>query len=527
LRNHAARILSEVKQISPEQRALLVALLKDADPLVRRCAADALAMHPGADAVRPLLDLITSTDEADAHLIYVARIALRRQFELAGVLATMPPAGASDADLAAIDSVLPAIKTPESAALIVKQLRAGQLAGGDAVALLKLAAHYGGDDGAAAAAAYAREHLSNNLDAQLDALKALQAGLSERGGKLDAATREWAGALVTRSLQKKGPNARRIETLAELAKSLKLTDCAAPLAALMSDPRADQPTRLAAIKAVLSLDKSNAAAVAQLVGDGAQSAAIREAAAKALADANTDESRQSLIMPIRTAPQALATKLAVALASRPEGANTLLDAIERNNLSPRLLTEPTVKDKLAAAKVKDLDKRVAALTKGLAPASAQLDQLIAKRLKGFDPAKADAARGQAVFAKTCMQCHQVDGKGALVGPQLDGVGNRGVDRLMEDVIDPNRNVDPNFRFSNVTTKYGDTISGLIRGDANGTLTIVDPTGKENAIPKADVDTIEQSKLSLMPTGFGDILPPAEFNDLMAFLLSKREGRKPE
>jgi putative heme-binding domain-containing protein len=490
---------------------------------VRRCAADALAMHPGADAVRPLLDLITSTDKADAHLIYVARIALRKQFEQAGVLAQMPPQGASEADLAAIDGVLPAIKTAESAALVVKQLQAGKLAGGDTAELLKLAARYGGDAGAAAAASYAQEHLADNLDAQLDALKALQAGLAERGGKLEGKTRDWASGLVTQSLQKKGANAKRVETLAELARSLKLTDCAAPLAALMADPKADQPTRLAAIKAVLSLDKSNAAAVAKLVGDGSQSVAIREAAAKALSDVNTDEARQSLIMPIRTAPQALATKLAVALAGRAEGANTLLDAIERNNLSPRLLTEPTVKDKLAAAKVKDLDKRVDALTKGLAPASAQLDQLIAKRLKAFDPAKADATRGQAVFAKTCMQCHQIDGKGAVVGPQLDGVGNRGVDRIMEDVIDPNRNVDPNFRFSNVTTKDGDTISGLIRGDANGTLTIVDPTGKENAIPKKEVDTIEQSKLSLMPTGFGDIIPPNEFNDLMAFLLSKREA----
>jgi putative heme-binding domain-containing protein len=230
-------------------------------------------------------------------------------------------------------------------------------------------------------------------------------------------------------------------------------------------------------------------------------------------------------MPIRTAPQALATKLAVALAGRPEGANTLLDAIERNNLSPRLLTEPTVKDKLEKAKVKDLDKRIAALTKNLAPASAQLDKLIAAKLKAYDPKKSDATRGQAIFAKTCAQCHQIEGQGALVGPQLDGIGNRGLDRIVEDVVDPNRNVDPNFRFSNVTLKEGDTISGLVRSDAGGTLTIVDPTGKENAIPKKDVESVELSKLSLMPTGFGDIIPANEFNDRMAFLLSKNAGPK--
>jgi putative heme-binding domain-containing protein len=519
VRTHAARMLSELKELSPDQRSLVLGLLKDADALTRRCAADALFMHSGPDAVRPLLDLITKTDAADAHLIYVARIALRRQLEQPGALAALAPA--NDADAAAINSVLPAIKTPESAAVIVKQMTAGKLAGDAAAApdLIKIAARYGGNDGATIAAAYARQHLGNNLDAQLDALKALQAGLADRGGRLEGPTREWAAGLVGESLKKR-LNARQVETLADLARALSLKEAAAPLAALMSDAKADPNTRLAAIKAVLALDKSNAPAVAALVADANQSANVREAAARALAEVNTDESRQSLLMPIRLAPNAVATKLAVALASRPEGANTLLDAIERHNLSPRLLTEPTVKDKLAAAKIKDLDSRISALTKNLAPASAQLDKLIAARQKMFDAKKADPEKGKAVFAKTCVQCHQVDGQGALVGPQLDGIGSRGLDRILEDVIDPNRNVDPNFRFSNVTLKDGDTISGLIRSDTAGTLTLVDPTGKEQAIPKKDIDTVEVSKLSLMPTGFGEIIPPDDFNHLLGYLLSK-------
>jgi len=95
------------------------------------------------------------------------------------------------------------------------------------------------------------------------------------------------------------------------------------------------------------------------------------------------------------------------------------------------------------------------------------------------------------------------------------------------VIDPNRNVDPNFRFSNVTTKDGDTISGLVRSDTAGTLTLVDPTGKEQAIPKKEVDTVEVSKLSLMPTGFGEIITADDFNNLLGYLLSKRAPATPK
>ena len=51
-----------------------------------------------------------------------------------------------------------------------------------------------------------------------------------------------------------------------------------------------------------------------------------------------------------------------------------------------------------------------------------------------------------------------DGSGGLVGPQLDGIGNRGLERLVEDVLDPNRNVDRAFRTHLLTLKNGDVIT---------------------------------------------------------------------
>ena len=39
------------------------------------------------------------------------------------------------------------------------------------------------------------------------------------------------------------------------------------------------------------------------------------------------------------------------------------------------------------------------------------------------------------------------------------------------------NVDPAFRYSNVTLKDGDVISGLVKGRAGRSLTLVDSTGR--------------------------------------------------
>ena len=87
--------------------------------------------------------------------------------------------------------------------------------------------------------------------------------------------------------------------------------------------------------------------------------------------------------------------------------------------------------------------------------------LIAQRRRGFLAAKTEAKRGQAVFEKNCVACHRVKKDGGKIGPDLNGVGRRGLDRMLEDVLDPHRNVDPDFRRTTVVTTEGGILSGLL------------------------------------------------------------------
>ena len=107
----------------------------------------------------------------------------------------------------------------------------------------------------------------------------------------------------------------------------------------------------------------------------------------------------------------------------------------------------------------------AGLTAKLPPANAVLDALIVDRRRGFARAATSAERGLTVFTKHCATCHQLEGKGSLVGPQLDGIGNRGLDRLLEDLLDPNRNVDVAFRTTTLRLIDGRVLSGLVRREA--------------------------------------------------------------
>src|SRR5205814_6366354 len=55
LRVHAMRVLAETAPWTEQQRNLVIHATTDSNPLLQRCAADALARHPSPQNLRPLL----------------------------------------------------------------------------------------------------------------------------------------------------------------------------------------------------------------------------------------------------------------------------------------------------------------------------------------------------------------------------------------------------------------------------------------------------------------------------------------
>src|SRR4029078_11525074 len=143
-----------------------------------------------------------------------------------------------------------------------------------------------------------------------------------------------------------------------------------------------------------------------------------------------------------------------------------------------------------------------------------------ERRKNLNLAKASTDRGAQVFEKNCAVCHRIGDVGAVIGPQLQRVGKRGAERIIEDVLDPNRNVDGAFRTTILQLKGGDTVSGLLRREEGELIVLADSTGKENSYDKGKVKRRVNTALSLMPGNCGETIKPDEFNDLVAFLLSK-------
>ena len=314
--------------------------------------------------------------------------------------------------------------------------------------------------------------------------------------------------------------ARRRQAAAELARTLPLPELLPQLVALLASAAPDLDTRAAVARALLAIrPNEQLTALAPLLADSTVPVRLREQIGVALASQDVAATQAVLVEALRASPHRVQLKLAQSLAGSANGAESLLALVSQGQAPASLLQASSVKDKLLAAKP-DSAARVAELTKGLAPVSEKLQKLIEQRRAGYAPAKASPVEGAALFTKNCAVCHQIDGRGGIVGPQLDGLGTRGLERLCEDILDPNRSVDRAFRSTLLTLKDGDIVSGLFRREEGEMLVLAEATGKEISVQKKQVTERRESDTSLMPENFGELLTTEEFNHLMAFLLSK-------
>ncbi|MBY0526898.1 MAG: HEAT repeat domain-containing protein [Gemmataceae bacterium] len=519
VRVHAMRVLSERKELKPAQVKFVHQATKDADPFVQRCAADALGRHPSAEHVRPLLDLRQSAAKDDALLIHGVRMALRDQLRPVETWKQLP-ANLSEADARALADVAPGVHTPEAAAFLLEHLQRWPESGPVLTRYVHQVARYGKEDVQAALLGFSRKNKPEDLRQQAAMFRAIQQGNQERGSPLRDEAISWAAALTGKLLASKDNDV--VLTGIEFAGTLRLVSAQDGLVAMLSRRDVPEKHRQAAITALVAIQpKNHIPLLGKLLADAGEPAILREHAANQLAVVNQPESRTELLKALPTVPARLQAVIATGLASSPAGAEQLLEAVTAGKASARLLLDRGVEARLNQAKVPNLKERVAKLTRGLPTADQKMEELMKKRRTGFASAKTDAELGMKVFEKNCAACHQISGKGAKVGPQLDGVGIRGVDRLLEDVFDPNRNVDQAFRSTTLALTNGQIVQGLVLREEGEVIIVADAQGKEVRVPKKMIEERTVSQLSPMPANLVDQISEEDFYHLMAYLLAQR------
>ena len=142
----------------------------------------------------------------------------------------------------------------------------------------------------------------------------------------------------------------------------------------------------------------------------------------------------------------------------------------------------------------------------------------------------DPVKGKALFAKNCAACHQLFGEGGKVGPDLTTADRKNRGYLLAQVVDPSGYVRPEFVSYKVDTLDGRTLTGLAKeaGGAVAITNVIDNKEQTTVIPKADVDDMRPSPVSLMPEKLLDGISNDEVRDLFAYLMADppAAGQKP-
>jgi putative membrane-bound dehydrogenase-like protein len=148
-------------------------------------------------------------------------------------------------------------------------------------------------------------------------------------------------------------------------------------------------------------------------------------------------------------------------------------------------------------------------------------------------ASGNPALGKQLFARHCSGCHRLEDVGHPVGPDLAAVAGKPPDFLLQEILDPNRNVDSRYTVYRVLTRDGRTLSGLLAAENAASLLLRGQEGKEELVLRSDVEQFQGTGRSLMPEGFEKELAPEAMADLLAYLASARPppkrvpGNRPE
>src|SRR5205814_5042222 len=81
-------------------------------------------------------------------------------------------------------------------------------------------------------------------------------------------------------------------------------------------------------------------------------------------------------------------------------------------------------------------------------------------IREFQPATqwaGDRVKGAAIFSRTCLQCHAMQGRGSAVGPNLYSVASEPKETLLVNILDPSRQFTPDYVSYTLTTSDGESL----------------------------------------------------------------------
>lgn len=154
-----------------------------------------------------------------------------------------------------------------------------------------------------------------------------------------------------------------------------------------------------------------------------------------------------------------------------------------------------------------------------------------RSLQGKGEARAlpgNPVHGKEVFfgKGECASCHSISGHGGFLGPDLTNHAATSSPAAIRDEIVKSPRVPPlGYRAATLTTSNGERLEGLIRNEDNFSVQLQTKDGSFHFFRKADLQKLEYSGGSLMPSDYRSRLTEGELNDLASYLMTTPDVTK--
>ncbi len=247
-----------------------------------------------------------------------------------------------------------------------------------------------------------------------------------------------------------------------------------------------------------------------------QPQAVQVAAIRTLAGYHAEDLAERLLENFAGSPPTVQYELIEALANHPQRLPALLSSLESGQISPAQIT-PIRRMLLLNHADPGVRERSAKLV-GADRSTPRSDVL--RDYQSVLKSPGDAVRGGKIFVRDCAACHRLGDQGHNVGPNLATIRHRRADEILTAVLDPNREVGPNFLQFAVAMDDGRVLTGMIAEESAASLTLRQAENKQDVLLRQNIAEIRGTGLSLMPDGLEKKITVEEMADLLAFLRGK-------
>jgi putative heme-binding domain-containing protein len=203
------------------------------------------------------------------------------------------------------------------------------------------------------------------------------------------------------------------------------------------------------------------------------------------------------------------------LLQHPDSITALLDAVAAKKVSPAEIDLPR-RQRLLGHFQPYIKTRAAQLLADTAAATANRQKAVDAMWRALE-LKGDAKRGTEVFRQHCAVCHKLNDLGNDVGPNLATVREWTGEALLASILDPNRQAEPKYVAYTATTTAGESIFGVVASEGAQSVTMKGLDGKERAVPRDELKSLESTNRSLMPDAFESAINQQQMADLIQFL----------